>query len=508
VLLWNYGFIFYLKYSNYRLKSMMIKIISPILYASRMKSWDFIKAKSADRMTVWGHFERIRKLKSSFGFGISLLIMLMLTFPAHATIEYKKNTVIVDDEIEEILTDWISQIFKVAGLKGHQPKIYLIVNPEINASASIGGVIVIHTGLISRCENAAQFLGVLAHEVGHIAGGHVSRLDQAYKEALIPASAAVILGGALAAVTGNPTLLAAGLMGSSHGFERSMLKFSRTQETSADHAAMEYLNRLGWGVTGMRDFFRVLGEKTAYYASTMSPYALSHPLTSERIGCVEHYASSHSDQNPPEAIEKSFQRLKGKIVGFFEPSKAVLNNPARWKLSEEGKKYAKSIALYRMGRYAEALTELDHLIKTASGNPWYDEMKGEILFDTGKMTESIDTLKKAVQKRPQAKYLKIILAHALLESKASGAAEEARSLLIPITQKDPENTFAWKLLAQAHGKGNNYGDARLAMAEEALQKGDVRFAVAQAKQAIKGLPPGSISAQRAKDLLQEVMPRP
>ena len=435
---------------------------------------------------------------------ILLCLFSVLSPIAFAAIEYKKDTIIVDDEMEEILTDWISQLFKVAGLKDHKPRIYLIVNPEINASATIGGVVIIQTGLIAKCENAGQLLGVLAHEVGHIAGGHVSKMDQAHNEALLPAGAAMILGGALAAITGNPSLLAAGLMGSSHAYERTLLKFSRTQESSADNAAIQYLDKLKWGVVGLRDFFKILHEKTAHYASVMSPYALTHPLTCERIKCIDHHVECQSNHQPSAEIERNFQRLKGKIIGFFELPKNVLKDLSKKNLSDEGMRYAKAIALYRMGSYSEALSDLDGLIKTAERNPWYYEMKGEILFDMGKTKEAIDTLKKAVTKRPNARYLKIILAHALMESKQVGAEEEAKAILIPITQKDPENGFAWRLLAQAQGRGNDMGGAALAMAEEALQRGDISFATIQANKAIKILPKGSASAQRAKDLLKEI----
>lgn len=445
----------------------------------------------------------VKYSKIIFAFWVGFQL-LMGSHDSIAAIEYKKGTVIVDDEVEEILYGWISQLFKVAGLKDHKPRIYLVVDPEINASATIGGVIIIHTGLIAKCENSEQLLGVLAHEVGHIAGGHVSRMDQAHNEAILPASAAVILGGALAAATGNPSLLMAGLAGGGTLYERTFLKFSRTQESSADTAAIEYLGKLGWGITGLRDFFNVLNSKTAYYASIVSPYALTHPLTAERIKCVEHHLASQADKHPPADIERSFQRLKAKIVGFFDTPKAVLKDLSKYKLSNEGQKYAKAIALYRTGRYQDALSQLDDLLQTAEGNPWYYEMKGEVLFDMGKMGEAIDLLKKAVAKRPQAKYIKIMLAHALMESKQSGGADEAKGLLIPITQKDPENGFAWRLLAQAQGKGNDMGGAALAMAEEALQRGDIPFAMTQTNKALKILPKGSVSHLRAQDLLKEL----
>ncbi|AIK95499.1 M48 family metalloprotease [Candidatus Odyssella acanthamoebae] len=434
-----------------------------------------------------------------------IFLALSLLFPliANAIIEFKQNSVIVDDEVEELLTGWINQLFKVAGLKDHTPKIYLIVNSEINAAATVGGVIMIQTGLIARCENASQLLGVLAHEVGHIAGGHVSRMDQAMTEAMIPAGTALILGGALALATGNPSLLAAGLYGSGHAFERSMLKYSRTQESSADQAAMKYLDTLGWGVTGMRDFFKIIDSKTALYAQQVSPYAMSHPMTSERIQAVQDHASATENQGPSAAIEANFQRLRGKVLGFFDPPETLLKQLSQKKLSAEGQQYAKAIAFYRLGRYQEAMAELDSLIRTTDSG-WYYEMKGQILFDTGKINEAIDMLEKASKKRPQAKYLKVMLAHAILESKQPNKEARAKTLLQPITQKDPDNSFAWRLLAIAEGKSNNMGEASLAMAEEAFTKGDNDLAKSKVALAIKTLPKGSPSHQRALDLQRDI----
>ncbi len=434
---------------------------------------------------------------------IALIALLALPQLSHAVIEFKQGSVIVDDEIEELLSDWITSLFKVAGLKDHKPKIYLIVNPEINAAATVGGVIMIQSGLIAKCENATQLLGVLAHEVGHIAGGHVSRIDQAANEALIPAGAALILGGALALATGNPSLLAAGIYGGGHVFERGMLKFSRTQESSADQAAMKYLDQLGWGVTGMRDFFKIIDEKMALYAQQLSPYAMSHPMTSERIQAVEDHAREKPQQSPSATIEANFQRLRAKVLGFFDDPRSLLQNLSRKKLSAEGQQYAKAIALYRLGKYTEALSELDNLIKSTNSG-WYHEMKGQILFDTGKINESIQSLETASKIRPKAKYLRVMLAHAILESKDTNRANKAKAILIPITQKDPDNTFAFRLLAIAEGKSNNPGQASLAIAEEAYAKGDLDLARPKVAQAIKELPKETPGHQRALDLQYEI----
>lgn len=439
---------------------------------------------------------------------IPLFGMIYLTLtPCSAAIDFKKNSIIVDDEVDEILKDWVGQLFKVAGLKDHQPKIYLIVNPDINASATIGGVIVINTGLITKSENVGQLLGVLAHEVGHIAGGHVSKVDQAMREAMVPASAAMILGGALAAATGNPSLLFAGLIGSGHAFERTLLRFSRTQESSADHAAIQYLTKLGWGVDGLCDFLKIMDKKTSHYTSIMSPYAMTHPLTVDRVRSIEHHVQGNTGKCSA-CMEATFQRLKGKILGFFEPPAPLLQSLSSKGLSPEGQQYAKSIALYRVGRHQEALSELDNLInlsgKDSPQAPWYIEMKGQILFDIGQIPQAIQLLEQASNKRPSAKYLKIMLAHALLEQKGTNAVEKAKQILIPITQQDPEDVFAWRLLAQAHGKDNEPGLAALALAEEAFQKRDLAFAHTQVQKAIKILPKDSVGAQRARDLLHSL----
>jgi len=226
-------------------------------------------------------------------------------------------------------------------------------------------------------------------------------------------------------------------------------------------------------------------------------------MTTDRIKAVEDHAAARPNQAPSPVIEANFQRLRAKVLGFFDDPKSLLQNLPRKKLSAEGQQYARSIALYRLGRYSEALSELDQLIKSTNSG-WYYEMKGQILFDTGKVNESIEALETAAKIRPKAKYLKIMLAHAILESKDPNKASKAKSILIPITQKDPDNAFAFRLLAIAEGKSNNPGLADLAVAEEANAKGDKELAESKVTQAIKTLPKGTPSHQRALDLQHEM----
>lgn len=432
-----------------------------------------------------------------------LVIGALLATPCLAIPDFKAGSVIIDEEINSVLTDWIEQLFKVAGLKQYQPHVYLVVNPELNAAASTGGQIIIHTGLIQSCNTAAELLGVLAHEVGHIAGGHIARTDQAAQGAMLPAAAALLLGGAASLATGNPAPLIAGLSGGAHVFNRGMLKFTRTQESSADQAAMAYLDRLNWGSQGLLDFFKVIEKKYQVFTTGLDPYSVTHPLTTDRIKSVEeHLEHASHDKTVPVQIEAEFRRIRAKVVGFFESPRKILadSDPTLKNLSDEDRAYAKAIALYRTGKMSEAIHKLDSLIALQPNNPYFYELKGQIQFDDGKHADAIKSLETAVQKRPSAKYIKILLAHALLESKLADAPTRAKKILLPLTQQDSENTFAWRLLAIAYGKLKEEGQASLALAEEALSKGDKQMAktfATRAKTLIKSGP----GAMRANDLL-------
>lgn len=433
-----------------------------------------------------------------------LILGGLFATPCLAIPDFKVGSVIIDEEVNNALTDWLEQLFKVAGLKQYKPHVYLVVDPELNAAASTGGQIIIHTGLIQNCNTAAELLGVLAHEVGHIAGGHIAKIGQASQEAMLPAAAALLLGGAAALATGNPAPLIAGLSGGAHVFNRSMLKFTRTQESSADQAAISYLDRLNWGSQGLLDFFKVIDKKYQVPITGLDPYSVSHPLTTDRIKSVEeHLANTSHSGAVPASIEAKFQRIRSKVIGFFRPYKEILAGTDSFLkgLSEENRTYAMSIALYRNGQMSESIKKLDSLIAAHPDNPYFYELKGQVQFDEGKHSDAIESLETAVQKLPKARYIKILLAHALLESKLADAPTRAKKILIPLTQQDSDNTFAWRLLAIAHGKLKEDGQASLALAEEAASKGDKKMTKSFATRAKTLIKPGQPGALRANDLL-------
>lgn len=424
--------------------------------------------------------------------------------PTQAAPQFKTGSVLLDDETDTAFKQWIQKIFAVAGLKHYHPHIYIIVNPEVNAAASVGGTMFIYSEFLMKCDNARQFLGVMAHEVGHIAGGHVSRMDAAMQQALVPAAAAMLLGGALALASGSPAPLEAALSGGAHIFERGMLKFSRTQESAADQAALDYLRKLGWPAEGLSEFLDKISKMHGSNAR-IDPYSVTHPLTPDRIQGVHDHIHKHGGGTRmiPLEIEVKFQRIKAKMMGFLDPARALATYgsqdtslPAR---------YARAIATYRQGHFDNALRQIDALLKEHPKDPYFHELKGQVLFETGEVERAVPALQQAVSLRPQSPLIKILLAHALIERKSSCGSAEAITILVPLTQRHPEDyPMAWRLLATAYGKRNQLGEASLALAEEALLKEDYKTAATQASRAKSLLKSNPKAMTRADDLLKQV----
>lgn len=434
-----------------------------------------------------------------------LFFLLLSSFipAAWAGTQFKTGSVLLDDETDDAFKQWIQKIFTAAGLKQYQPHVYVIVHPEVNASASVGGNIFIYSEFLMKCDNADQFLGVMAHEVGHIAGGHISRMDAAANQAIVPAAAAVILGGALALASGSSAPLEAALAGGSHVFERGMLKFSRTQESAADQAALTYLDKIGWPADGLSQFLDKV-NKLYGPSGRIDPYAITHPLTPDRIqGVYDHISKCpHKARSVPWEIESRFQRIKAKMMAFLEPSRALTAYPST-DTSLPGR-YARAIAQYRLGQFAPALAQIDSLIKDHPKDPYFYELKGQVLFETGEVDKAISPLQTAASLRPRSSLIKIMLAHALIERKFPAGSAEAISILLPLTQKHPkEYPMAWRLLATAYGKTNQLGEAALALAEEAFLQENPRVAISQANRAKSLLKSNPKALTRAEDLLAE-----
>lgn len=435
------------------------------------------------------------------------LLLLFKSAPSFGT-EIPEGRFIADDEIEGALTSWLQEIFTVAGIN-LKPQVFLLVDSSVNAGATFGGQIIVFTGLILKCKDVTELLGVLAHESGHIAGAHSARQGAAENEALIPAIASTILGGAAALATGNSAPLAAGAAGGMHAYERMLLRYSRSQEETADSAALKYMQLLGWPTSGLASFLNSLNNS---YSGQIDPYTSTHPLSEDRCAKVLLYQQSLSKDSAPtkslESYEMKFKRIKAKIKGFMEQPQKVLRDLPSTDTSIAAR-YGRAIALYRLGRIGEALALVDGLLKDIPNDPHFLELKGQIYFETGKVKDAVVCYRASVKQRPHAPTLNILLAHSLIEASSVRNPEELeeaiRALKLTL-DKDPENVFAWRLLAGAYGKNGQNDFSAGALAEEAWIKGDVGMAKAQAKKAVNC---SNLSvAKRAKDILNQTDQKP
>ena len=416
--------------------------------------------------------------------------------------EIQTNQFISDEEIEQTLVGWLKEIFKVAGIS-IEPQVLILSSPEINAGATLGELIIVYTGLILKCQNVNQLLGVLAHEVGHIAGAHSARAAEAQKQALVPAVATMLLSGVAALATGSAGPLMGGLMGGSQVFERGLLKHSRDQEDTADSAALQYLTALGWPTRGLYEFLKILD---ANYTGNVDPYTLTHPLSQERKDKVKLFEkTTQLKAKDLPAYEQLFQRLKAKIKGYMNKPQNTLQV---YKVSDNNiaARYARAIALYRLGKVAEAFVMLDSLLKENPQDPFFLELKGQMLFESGRIKEAVGYYREALKYLPKAKIIPMLLAQALLELPDlvphSKEIDESIKLLMHVSEHHPDNIFAWRLLAKAYGKNNQMDQMALCLSEEAFRTGNDSMAKAQAQKSSKSH--DLIVSKRAKDILGQL----
>ena len=188
-----------------------------------------------------------------------------------------------DAEIEAILREEADPIFLAAGLQPEDVSLYLVGVDELQAMVTGGQNMLLFTGLIVRTENPNQLLGVIAHETGHIANGHLARQNEALRSA--KAARIFTMGlGILAAVVGPDPSAAAGLLYSADYFGAlQMISYTRIQEGAADQAAAKYLERAGMSGKGLVDFFGKMRAQEVFSNVRKYPFLIDHPLTGDRI---------------------------------------------------------------------------------------------------------------------------------------------------------------------------------------------------------------------------------
>ena len=424
--------------------------------------------------------------------------------------------VIRDAEVEQLLRDYATPIFRAAGVNGGATKIILIGDRSFNAFVANGRKIFVNVGAIMEAKTPSEIIGVLAHETGHIAGGHLAGIHAEMAKAQIFAIAGMLVGaGGMVATARNNRpgsqvgSDAAGQMGMILGPQelarRSILSYVRSQEEAADRAAVKYLQSTGQSAKGLLTTLERFENESLFKTSSIDPYTLSHPLPRERLSNLETAAKASPTFNVAEqpALQARHDLVRAKLVGFMGTPAEI---GRRYPLSDQSiaAKYARAVSAYRFGRIADAQTQVDALIAAQPNNPYFHELKGQALLESGRAKESLAPLRRAVSLAPNGLPIKVLLGHALV---AADQADDAVRTLTQVTQTDPEDGEAYQYLAMAYDKKGNVPQSQLAAAQGFFLNGRYIEARTQADRAKRQFSEGSPGWLKADDILNYRPPK-
>ena len=417
-----------------------------------------------------------------------------------ATLPAVAQSLIRDAEIEADLRQIADPIFAAAGLEPSSVRVFVINDPSLNAFVAGGQNMFIHTGLITASRSPEQLAGVIAHETGHISGGHLSRLRDAMGQANTEAIIGALLGAA-AIVAGAPQVGTAVMAGGATYAERNLLSFSRSQEQAADQAAIRYLAAEQLPPTGLYEFFKILESQNLRINAEGPEYLRSHPLTRDRITFIagEVDRSPYQGRAYPPEIQLAHARMTAKIEGFLGDPMDVL---ARRDSDSFEDRYARTVAHFRRGDTGRALELLQTLQEELPDDPHLRELQGQVLFESGRIAEAVPAYRDALAGVPESALVRFGLARALLELQEAGATGEAATHLREVVRLEPENAFAWRFLGIAEGRLGHDGRASLALAEHAVltrKPDDAQLHLRRARQHVQ---PGEPEWLHLQDLEQ------
>jgi predicted Zn-dependent protease len=360
----------------------------------------------------------------------------------------------------------------------------------------------INTGLLSRSDTPNQVIGVMAHETGHIAGGHLVRIQEELRNATIESILAMVAGIGAGVASGNAGVGAGAMMLGQGIAQRNVLKYSRTQEASADQAGMGFLDDTHQSSRGMLEFFEKLESQMLLNTGSQDPYLQTHPLTRDRIDSVQQHVdhAAYSDVKDPPALVEMHQRMLAKLKGYLWPLDQVMLAYPKTDTSQPAR-YARAIAFFRVSRMKESLILMDSLLKESPDDPFYLEQKGQILFENGRLADAVPLYQRAVEIRPREALLRQELGQVELETEDQRYVKPAITNLefaASMQSNDPE---VWRLLAIGYGRDGQIAMSALAQAQEAMAAGNRREARLQARRALKGLPNGSRGWLQANDII-------
>lgn len=441
---------------------------------------------------------------------IGAVLFCLLAAGAAAAQSGSGVSIIRDAEIEQLLRDYTLPIFKAAGIRAGAAQIILVGDRTFNAFVANGQKIFVNVGALMESKTPNEIIGVLAHESGHIAGGHLARQREALANAQILSVAGMLVSaGAIAAeatskgrIGSDPEGAIGVLLGPQELVRRSLLSYQRGEEQAADRAAVKYLTASGQSAQGLLTTLERFNNDALFKTSSIDPYLITHPLPAERISNLQAAAreSPTFGVKDSPALQARHDLMRAKLYGFLGDRNEVAR---RYPASDASlpARYARAISAYRLGRLSEALPQIDALVAAQPASPWFHELKGQALLEAGRPAQALAPLRKAASLAPGAAPIRVLLGHALVALDTPAANAEAITVLSNAAARDPDSSEAYTYLAMAYDRRNNLPQAELASAQALFISGKFVEARTQASRAQAKLPKDSVGWLKADDIL-------
>jgi predicted Zn-dependent protease len=428
--------------------------------------------------------------------------------PARAQSLPRGIPLIRDAEIEQLMREYTQPILRAAGLAQQNIQVTLINDRSFNAFVMDARRIFVNAGALMDSKAPNEIIGVLAHETGHIAGGHLSKLRQQLAVAQTQSIIAMLLGiGAMVAAGGNSGNPAAAILGPQETIRRSLLSYQRQQEEQADRAGVKFLAATGQSAKGMYTTFKRMSDEILFAARNADPYMQSHPMPAERVRALEAIASASPNWDKMDSpdLQLRHDMMRAKLFGFMERADAVAR---RYPINDQSlaAKYARAIMTYRHADLRVAIGQIDVLIAAQPNNPYFHELKGQAYLEGGKPDEAVAPLRRAIQLAPHPALIQVLLAQALNAQNNPKVADEAVTLLRTALAQEPESADGYSQLAMAYGRKGDLAQADLASALAAVMRGDGPTARQLAARAKTRFPIGSPGWVKADDIVATARP--
>ena len=430
------------------------------------------------------------------------IVVLILFFLNVAHTKYIRDT-----EIENILYSWTKPILKIAGLEENNLKIHIVADKRINAFVTNGQNMFLNTGLIIKAGSASGLIGVIAHEIGHIKAGHIIKMKQVARKLQDNQFITSLLGmGLLIATSSNKNLKnnkmdiakTALSIGPSLA-NKSFFSFSRGNEYVADTLAIDFLKGVKRNPKSLSIILEKLYGQELLLIERQDPFLRTHPLSKARMELIKQKTSSTDNYVESKLDKNSYLRIKAKLEGFLEnPGRTLLNNTEETLYN----RYARAIAYLRVPMYKKSIEEINSLLKDYPNDPFFIELKAQILAENGKIREAIKYYKKSLKIIPNSILIMLPLSGLLLEdSKNLKSIKEANNYLKFIVKKEPDNILAWHLKGISHNRLGEPIYANLSAAEEFLRKRDYKNAKFFAEKVVSASKKFSSENLRASDII-------